>query len=315
MTTDNVYHDGEMAVQEQAGVRDFAARLSQMIRPFMPEQHRGFFEMLPFVVVGLVDDQGRPWSTLSVGDPGFIQSPDDVTLNVAGVPLLAGELGLQTSDNAKIGLLGIELPTRRRNRMNGVISSAGHNGFCVHVEQSFGNCPQYIQTRTIKPGTRDTSKPTPVIERGSVLAAEASALVKQSDTFFISSRTSTFSGNPSTGIDASHRGGRPGFVTVSEHGVLSFPDFSGNRIFNTLGNIVDDGRVGMTFADFDTGDLLLLTGRAEIVWDGERLEGFDGAQRLVDVQVDEMVHARAVLPLAGSLIEQSPKLAGTGIWE
>ncbi|NNJ75959.1 MAG: flavin-nucleotide-binding protein, partial [Anderseniella sp.] len=88
-----------------------------------------------------------------------------------------------------------------------------------------------------------------------------------------------------------------------------------NRLFNTLGNIADDGRVGMLFPDFATGDLLLLTGRASIVWDGERLQGFEGAQRLVDVKVDEVVHARSALSLAGSLIEQSPKLSRTGVWQ
>lgn len=99
------------------------------------------------------------------------------------------------------------------------------------------------------------------------------------------------------------------------YGGLSFPDFFGNRLFNTLGNITDDGRVGIAFPDFETGDLLLVSGRAEIVWDGRRLERFEGAQRLVDVQVEEVDHARWVLPLPGSPIAPSPKLAGTGNWQ
>ncbi|MEP6337305.1 MAG: pyridoxamine 5'-phosphate oxidase family protein, partial [Anderseniella sp.] len=152
------------------------------------------------------------------------------------------------------------------------------------------------------------------VERNDVLTDEIVELIRQADTFYISSRTSELSDQPNSGVDVSHRGGRPGFVRVGEDGVLSFPDFSGNRIFNTLGNIADDGRVGMAFPGFASGDLLLLTGRARIIWDGERLEGFEGAQRLVDVEVDEIVLARSALPLAGSLIEQSPKLARTGIW-
>ncbi|WP_108883428.1 pyridoxamine 5'-phosphate oxidase family protein [Anderseniella sp. Alg231-50] len=315
MTTDNVYHGGEIAVQQQAGVRDMAERLSQMIRPFMPDQHRTFFEMLPFAVVGMTDEHGRPWSTLCVGEPGFIRSPDDTTLRIASAPLLAQELGLQVKSGDKVGLLGIELPTRRRNRMNGVVADAGADGFAVHVEQSFGNCPQYIQTRSVEPRGAGSAGSAGEVRRSETLTGEAVDLIRQADTFYISSRTSEFSTRPSSGIDVSHRGGRPGFVHVATGNTLTFPDFSGNRLFNTLGNIADDGRVGMVFPDFETGDLLSLTGTARIVWDGERLEGFDGAQRLVDVQVDVMVHARCVLSLAGALIEQSPKLVRTGVWQ
>lgn len=315
MTTDKVYHEGEIAVQERAGVRKIADRLSQMIRPFMPDQHREFFEMLPFVVTGLIDELGRPWATMSVGEPGFITSPDQSTLQIASAPLLSRELGLQMNEGDKIGLLGIELPTRRRNRMNGVISQSGADGFAVHVEQSFGNCPQYIQTRSVEPRGTGAGHTAGPVERNTTLTGEVVDLIKQADTFYISSRTSQLSGGSDAGVDVSHRGGRPGFVSVGTDGVLSFPDFSGNRLFNTLGNIADDGRVGMAFPDFSTGDLLLLTGRADIVWDGERLDGFEGAQRLVDVKVDEVVHARSALPLAGSLIEQSPKLARTGVWQ
>lgn len=315
MTTDNVYHDGEIAVQERAGVRKIADRLSQMIRPIMPDQHREFFEMLPFVVVGLTDERGRPWSTMCVGAPGFITSPDETTLQIASAPLLSRELGLQMNQGDKIGLLGIDLPTRRRNRMNGVISQTGADGLAVQVEQSFGNCPQYIQTRSVEPRGTGAGQTVGQVERNNALTGEGVELIEQADTFYISSRTSELSGGSDSGVDVSHRGGRPGFVNVGADGVLSFPDFSGNRLFNTLGNIADDGRVGMSFPDFVTGDLLLLTGRASIVWDGERLEGFEGAQRLVDVNVDEVVHARSALPLAGSLIELSPKLARTGVWQ
>lgn len=315
MSTDKVYHGGEVAVQEQAGVRDLAQRRAGMILPFMSDQHRVFFEILPFVVVGLVDGQGRPWSTFSVGEPGFIRSPDETTLQIASPPLLMQELGLQAQVGDKVGLLGIELPTRRRNRMNGVIAGTTTDGFAVRVEQSFGNCPQYIQTRSVGPREALAGPRAGPVERGETVTDELVAFVEKSDTFYISSRTGQFSADPSTGIDVSHRGGRPGFVRVGVDGVLSFPDFAGNRLFNTLGNIADDGRVGILFADFDAGDLLLLTGRASIVWDGARLEGFAGAQRLVDVRVDEFVLARSVLPLAGTLIEQSPKLAGTGTWQ
>src|SRR3546814_14766932 len=74
------------------------------------------------------------------------------------------------------------------------------------------------------------------------------------------------SGLREQGADVSHRGGRPGFVRVTEddgRSVLTIPDFSGNQFFNTLGNIAINPRAGLLFVDFATGDLLTLTGRSE----------------------------------------------------
>ncbi len=70
---DDVFHDGELAVQERDGSKDSVGRFGyRMVRPFMPDQHRDFFEMLPFVVVGMIDEAGQPWATFASGKPGFI---------------------------------------------------------------------------------------------------------------------------------------------------------------------------------------------------------------------------------------------------
>ncbi|MBL4853112.1 MAG: pyridoxamine 5'-phosphate oxidase family protein [Robiginitomaculum sp.] len=122
------------------------------------------------------------------------------------------------------------------------------------------------------------------------------------------------SDDPRSGIDVSHRGGRPGFVKVHENGMLTFPDFKGNRFFNTLGNIVQDPRIGLFFPDFETGNVVFLTGRAEIIWDDTRIHGFTGAERLIDIVPEEIVFAPGIIPLKGTFIDEWPMLAATGVW-
>ena len=312
---DRIFHDGEIAVQERDGARDAVKRFgNRMVRPFMPDQHRAFFEMLPFIVIGMLDGVGRPWITLAAGKPGFMRSPDEHTLKIGSTPLLAGELGCAPGTGDKIGLLGIELPTRRRNRMNGYITETHADGITVHVDQSFGACPKYIQTRDVQWRDDGSVRSAPPV-RSQTISEEAKTIIERVDTFFISSRTTEVNHDPRSGVDASHRGGRSGFVRVINDHALVFPDFAGNRMFNTLGNIQSDGRIGMVFTDFETGDAVFLTGSADIIWDEERVGKFAGAQRLIEARAKEVVVARSVLPLTGDLIEAWPRLDETGIWD
>lgn len=315
MTDDNssLFHAGEIAVQERAGVADFVRGYGTgFMRAFMPDQHRTFFSSLPFVSLGLLDGAGRPWAVPAFGQQGFITSPDPETLAIAGQPLLAKSLQLDLGVGAKAGIVGIELQTRRRNRMNGEIIASGSDGLTVHVDQSFGNCPKYIQKRA--PHWRRPNLTDPAASHSTSLTPAAITQIEHADTFFIASRTADLRGDMRNGVDASHRGGRPGFLQVRDDQVLSFPDFTGNRFFNTLGNIALDARVGLYFPDFTTGDVVVLTGTASIVWDGDRVTDFVGAERLVDVTVHEVVHVHGVMALAAELVEPSPFLRKTGTW-
>ncbi|CAK9039470.1 Probable flavin-containing monoamine oxidase B [Durusdinium trenchii] len=283
------------------------------IRPFMPEQHRRFFEKIPLIFIGALDGDGRPWASAAFGEPGFMQTPNETTLHIDGKILAGDALDLQNEPGAKLGLVGLELETRRRNRMNGSVVEKNDDGFSIRVEQSFGNCPQYIQRReTSWRSTPNESIKTDAIERTGEISPAAKALIETADTFFIASRTPALNDSPHNGVDASHRGGRPGFVYVDQSGRLSFPDFSGNRLFNTLGNIEADGRAGLFFPDFETGDAVFLTGRAEIQWDDPRVELFTGAQRVIDVFPEDVVLVRSAIPLRGAFIDYAPQLERTG---
>ncbi|XXV04071.1 pyridoxamine 5'-phosphate oxidase family protein [Sorangium sp. So ce1335] len=315
------YHPGEMAVQARAGARERAEKAGRrVIRDFMPDQHRELFTRLPFLLVGGLDAQRRPWASILAGRPGFVASPDPRTLAVSARPGAGDPLGAHLVAGAPVGLLGIQLETRRRNRVNGTIVEAGDGGFVVEVGQSFGNCPQYIQAREpVFVRAPEAAAPRPARAEGPALSAGAAALVRGADTFFIATAAPAARGGDAIeGADVSHRGGRPGFVRVAEEDgrtVLTSPDFAGNSSFNTLGNLALNPRAGVLFVDFASGGLLSLTGEAEVLWDGPELAAFAGAQRLVRFHVAEGVWIEDAVPLRWSAPVAAPQLASTGTWD
>jgi predicted pyridoxine 5'-phosphate oxidase superfamily flavin-nucleotide-binding protein len=282
MTQRSPWHPGERAVQERTGVRDRMEEIGpRVLRDAMPEQHRIFFGELPFLVLGSVAPDGAVWASVLPGAPGFVRSPDPRTLAIAGRPAPGDPLARHLAPGAAIAVLGIQLETRRRNRANGRIASVDEGGFTIGVEQSFGNCPQYIHPRRLASGEREAVPSRPERE-GAVLSEKAERLVRAADTFFIATAA------PGAGADVSHRGGPPGFVRVTPEAdatLLTFPDYRGNFFFNTLGNLQASPRAGFALVDFATGDVLMLTGAAVVLWDAPEAADFPGAQRLVRFSV------------------------------
>ena len=310
------FHLGEIAIQERVGVRaKIEAQGRRVIRDYLTEQHRQFFAQLPFLIAGIVDNLGRPWASMLVGEPGFLSTPDAQTLEVT-TKLLFGDPNVETLVvGADIGLLGIELPTRRRNRMNGTVESVTANGFTVQVGQSFGNCPQYIQARTVEwtNSLTDLTMPKPITAIQTLGESER-AMITTADTFFIATAFRGDASKPIQGVDVSHRGGKPGFVRVDNNHTLTFPDFSGNLHFNTIGNLLLDPRAGLLFIDFAQGDLLYLTGTAEVIWDSNEIRVFVGAERLLRFHIAEGYRVEGSLPLRWSDPDYSPFLERTGSW-
>jgi predicted pyridoxine 5'-phosphate oxidase superfamily flavin-nucleotide-binding protein len=267
----NTWHAGERAMQERLGLAERMAEIGpRLIRDFMPDQHRAFFEQLPFVLVGSVDEQGDAWASVLTGAPGFVRSPNPYSLTIS----LEGEPVLDLTPGHAVGLLGIEPHTRRRNRMNGTITSATANEISIAVQQSFGNCPKYIHPRELVIAPKSAPQP---IARFDGLDAAGRAQIAAADTLFVASYTGTGARQQ---VDVSHRGGPPGFVKLDADGMLTIPDYAGNRFFNTLGNISVQPRVGLLFIDFIRGDLLQIAGTAQVSADGDpRLAAFAGAER------------------------------------
>lgn len=308
------FHAGEQAVQVKMGVRDRIEAVGQKaFRLFLPEQHRTFYAQLPHLLVGTVDAEGNPWASILVGAPGFISTPSDRTLHIAAQLLFGDPLAKNLAIHSKIGFLGIELHTRRRNRVNGVVSDITPDGFSVAVEQTFGNCPKYIQARQfdLHNFNNTTAKP---VHTFTTLDEATRAVINAADTFFITTAYLDDTANVTHGVDVSHRGGTPGFVHI-ENNTLTIPDFAGNNIFNTFGNIEVNPKAGLLFIDFDQGNLLYLTGRADVIWDGDPgIAHYAGAERLLKFYLKRGIYVEGSLPLSWSAPDQSPFLKETGPW-
>ncbi len=311
------FHRGEREVQDQVGVREFSEHLGQrMVRDYLPGDHRLFLRQLPFVLVGAVDRLGRPWASILVGRPGFIDAPDAHTLKIDTQLINGDPLQDVLSEGVDVGLLGIEYRSRTRSRLNGKVTGIDGQSITIMIDHAFGNCPQYIQSRSYEllPGTETIGeqRTTQPINR---LDKRAREIIATADHFFIATHFSDHTGDKRHGADVSHRGGKPGFVRVDDDRTLTFPDFAGNNFFNTLGNIATNPRAGILFIDFEDGDLLYLTCTAEIVWDSEETRAFVGAERFVRLTLVEGVLVEQAVPIHWSFQDYSPSLNSTGSWE
>ncbi|MEE4281293.1 MAG: pyridoxamine 5'-phosphate oxidase family protein, partial [Pseudomonadales bacterium] len=287
MASASPFHKGEQRVQTAMGVRErIESWAHQVVRDHMPEQHREFYTALPFIVVAARDVQGRPWISLLGDKPGFVSSPNPRQLQIKNTLTPGDALAEAISAGAQVGLLGIEFASARRNRMNGYVSEKDTDSIIVRVGQAFGNCPQYIHHRQ---WYLPTQRSHPTSTNNDVLSSDQMQMIAAASTFFIASGFAGNNEDPASGMDASHRGGEAGFVSVSDDQTLVWPDFSGNNHFNTVGNLVEDPRVGMTFVDFGSGRVLQVSGRAEIDWDSSAVTAILGAHRLIKVSLDAIV--------------------------
>ncbi len=280
------FHAGEIELQRQAGVAERMARLGpQVIRDHMPEQHRRFFPLLPFIVIGSVDARGQPTASLLSAPPGFVWSPDPGRLRVDALPDAGDPLAQNLLPGAPLGLLGIQPHTRRRNRVNGVVLGRDGAGFSLFVRQSFGNCPQYIHPREATYVGGGASHPL-IASEG--FGERERALVAAADTFFIASAhpEAVAAREGSHGVDVSHRGGPPGFAHFTDEATFTIPDYRGNNFFNTLGNLRLQAAAGLLFLDVEHGHLLQIQARTELVDAPHPRGGAEHTGRVVRFRVE-----------------------------
>lgn len=296
--TSSVFHEGERAVQRLAGVAELAERVGRSIRREMPPAAQAFLAEWRWLVIGALDGGGQPWPSVRAGAPGFARAIDARTLRIDGRAPVGDPLeDAWLVPGALVGLIAIDLATRRRLRFNGRVASHDPTGLVLEADQVFSNCPKYIQRRDER---------LPVGDTVAVTLASASALtdaqrdrLRAADTFFI------VSARPGEGVDVSHRGGMPGFLQV-DGGRLAWPDYAGNAMFNTLGNLHAHPYAGLLVPDFEHGGALVVTGRAAIDWSPARASTLAGAERVVTLDVAEVVEQAGVLPAAFQLREYSP---------
>ncbi|MEO8907354.1 MAG: pyridoxamine 5'-phosphate oxidase family protein, partial [Microbacteriaceae bacterium] len=145
-------------------------------------------------------------------------------------------------------------------------------------------CGRYISERhSVEEGGITTGieiEAGAAVELGTELSDAQIATIRAADTFFIGTS------HPDGPADASHRGGNPGFVIVDSPQTLRWPDYNGNAMFMTLGNITLNPRVGLLFPDWATGGLLQVSGRAHVDWATTAAAQLPGAERVVKFTVD-----------------------------
>jgi uncharacterized protein len=292
-----VFHSGELSVQSRAGVRDQARKIGTGIHATISPAAAEFLLAQRFAVLAAVDSAGRMWASPVTGPAGFLEPIEERRLRVHAHPIAGDPLAEALSDGAALGLLVIDFASRRRLRLNG-FALVRADGFDIVAREVFGNCPKYIQSRAPEDDeeTREVGSP----RRTSALDERQQDWIRCADTFFIGTR------HAEAGADASHRGGNPGFVRVVDARHLAWGDYSGNRMFQTLGNLESDSRAGILFLDFSRGRTLQLTGRATVDWNPARASGFAGAERVVDFAIDDVVEIRGRSRLQFRLIGRSP---------
>jgi uncharacterized protein len=297
------FHSGEIAVQKRAGVRDIAEDVGEGIADHLPPGASDFLGRRQMAVLGTVDNRGNVWASVVTGDPGFIETVDDRTLKIA-TPTSAGDLlGRNLATEGHVALFAPDFVSSRRVRVNGRGVIKG-GAIVITTDEVYGNCRRYLQER-IFVGSRQTPAANPTASVSADLSASQQEQISQADTFFIATD------NPERGADVSHKGGNPGFVRVLDARHIAFPDYNGNSMFNTLGNVTVNPHAGLLFIDFDSGRTLQLTGRASIDWNPERVRTFPGAERVIDFELEQIIDTPAGFPLVAKFRQYSrnnPKL-------
>jgi uncharacterized protein len=273
------YHEGELEVQRRAGVALNAERIGRSIHATIPPLARQFALERPFAVVGAGDADGRVWASLLRGAPGFLTVPAEDRLRIAARLDDDDPLAEALAGEVDVGLLLIDPATRRRMRVNGRARPDGASRLEVATREVYANCPKHIQPREVALPRAVTSP----VRLGSSLDADQMRRLADADTLFLASR------HPVAGADVSHRGGARGFVHVTAPDRLVIPDYSGNMMFNTLGNLAADPRAGLVLIDFEHGGTLQLSGRARIEWGRSAVAAYAGAERLVELTVEAVV--------------------------
>ncbi|MBB5206316.1 hypothetical protein HNQ51_003662 [Inhella inkyongensis] len=271
------FHDGERAVQERAGESAVAVRNASVITDTVIAGARPFIEkqVMTAVAARAADGpgNGQIWASLWFGTPGFLKSPGGRHIEVhtpAAHRDPSDPVWAQMHEEAQLGMLFIEISSRRRYRVNGHVQALDAAQMQLAIAEAYPNCPKYIQRRHLRALGDVQPQPDARISRGTELNADALALLAQADTLFIAS------GAPAGHLDASHRGGPPGFVQAVSPTRLRVPDYGGNSLFNTLGNLALDPACGLVVPDFSSGRLLHLSGRAEVLWNQPDPQGLTG---------------------------------------
>ncbi|KAF4964930.1 hypothetical protein FSARC_7202 [Fusarium sarcochroum] len=316
------FHEGERAMQQQLKV---PSRGGNPTFPGLAAHYGARVMQSPLVALGTLDNEGRPWTTVWGGERGFarpvaegvlafnssVDTRHDPVFKALwdGIDDEGVEQGVINRPNGGEGKgmsgLSIDLETRDRVKLAGnMIAGATVDGgktvqMAMAVTESLGNCPKYLNKKSIVPNDMAPE----LISDELPLSQESLDLVAAADMFFLSST------NGKT-MDTNHRGGSPGFIRVIKNEEdkleLIYPEFSGNRLYQTLGNFKVNPLVGLTIPDYNTANVLYLTGSASILVGEEASSLLARTNLAVKISITSAKFVKSGLPFRGSLGEYSP---------
>jgi predicted pyridoxine 5'-phosphate oxidase superfamily flavin-nucleotide-binding protein len=303
MTAPSVYHEGERLVQERTGERDQAARVGGIISDRIRRSAMPLLESQTMVVLGSVDEDGEIWASHLFGAPGFMAARDDRTLEFDLSKASVDDrdpFWANIASDPRVGLLAIDVLTRKRFRVNGDLARVNDHALRLDVLEAYPNCPKYIQRRESKQRRSESVEPIGHTS-GDLLSPVHLDSIQAADTFFVASA------HGERGVDVSHRGGNPGFIRVLDQGTLRIPDYVGNSMYQTLGNFVANPRAGLVFVDYETNRSLQLIGTPTVRFDlDESVDASGGTRRYWDFAVKRWVERPLPLALEWQLLDYSP---------
>ncbi|KAL9057725.1 MAG: hypothetical protein Q9162_002199 [Coniocarpon cinnabarinum] len=321
------WHDGELQVQEK--LRSPRKSEGNPTITALSQQAAFTLQNAPLLAIGILDDKGQPWTTVWGGETGFarplggsmigIKTPvddkhdpvvdimfhhhgEDATLNpqqVAG-KLMAG-LTINLDTRKRVKLAGKAVAGAVAVPEDSNASADAQVQLVTHIDQSMGNCPKYLNRKNIQPAHTRSSE---LLSNAPALTDDAVKLVHKTDLFFVSSSQTNVD------MDTNHRGGPAGFVRVSKamdgSSVIVWPEYSGNRMYQTLGNLEVTPLAGLVFPDFDTGDVLYVTGKTETFFGKDANRVIPRSNLAVKLTVTAARFVRQGLPFRGEPVEPSP---------
>src|SRR6266404_3092168 len=294
-----MYHEGEIEIQSRAGVRAAAERIEGGLRSTIPEVARDFNAQQPFIIVASVDADDRVWASILEGKPGFVSSIDEKSILIQAQPGPSDPLFATLQPGSYLGLLSIDFSTRRRVRLNGIVTEIRPGSFRIDTQEDFSNCPKYIQARKwVQNEMADLPEKTTMTSDS--LSVKQQNWIAEADTFFIAST------HARAGADASHRGGNPGFVKIINERTIFWDDYAGNNMFQTLGNLARNPAVGLLFVDFQKGTTLQLSGRGVVRWKQQAEPGKSGTDRVVQIEIERVTETQTTLSLNWNFENYSP---------
>ena len=308
------YHAGEIAAQNRAGTRGAAAELAVVMTDALnfSSNHDEYLAALNFSVLTSVDTvNGNVWVTPLFGKDSDLSAVSENEIVISHSCLPVGDILNSCPPGTPLSLLAIDLNQRKRLRINGVAKSSidrSETSLIFDIREVSPNCPKYINQREIVFDSQgaDPINALAIREERNSLSESDQAFVHAMDTLWIGSYA------PGVGADTNHRGGKPGFIRVTSPTTIEWPEYRGNGMFFTSGNLEVNDRAGVTLIDFDTGSLIQMTGCAEVDWqhDGR----YEGVTRVIKYQIENLVRINQATSHRWQRLDYSPynpAVAGT----